>query len=266
MLSDIDKQRLQAGFDGELDAREWRRLRESFRDCAEADAYLAELAALQGVLSAAPEVPVPGDLAANIKQLITVPAGDDKVSRVDFGARRRAQPRPAVNLAGGLALAASLLLAVLVGVQFSGVSELGTDSPLRSRMTGTLLDSSAQDAQQHWQWPGGEARAALLSGANGLTLALDLATEFPVELVLGVSGDQWRWRQEATSAPFSDGQRAAPGQLRLAVDATRAPQRYRFALEPLSRDGKAAQGAASRVDVRVEQGGRLLQEATLTVE
>lgn len=266
MLSEFDKQRLQAGFDGELEPGEWQRLRESLKDSPEAAAYLEELEALRRELDAAPEVPVPTGLAEAIKREIPaagVPgagAPGDNVTRVDFTAGRDRAPRRAVNLRGGLALAASLVLAVGLGVQFMGVSELGTDSDLRSRMTGTLVDSAAQDAQQHWRWQGTDARATLRRSDSGLTLELEVEADPRTDLVLDLSGDQWRWRQDAASANLFQ---ADGDQLRLAV---KGKQRYRLELEPATMDGDSAQGtppAAPRIGIAVQRMGRTLDQGAI---
>lgn len=262
MLSEFDKQRLQAGFDGELEPGEWQRLREALADSPEAAAYLAELEALQAKLEAAPEVAVPAGLAEAIKRQIP-PAGNGRnVTRVDFAAGaagRERSPRLAVNLRGGLALAASLVLAVGLGVQFLGVSELGMDSDLRSRMTGTLLEPGAKDSRQQWQWQGMAARAVLFRNDNGLTLDLEVDAGPAADLVLDVSGDQWRWRQDAASAAFSN---ATGGRLQLAV---KGEQRYRLELEPATTDGESAQGIppVPRISIAVQRLGELPSQGTI---
>lgn len=277
VLTDADKLRLQAGFDGELTPQEWHRLREDFRDSPEAEAYLAELATLRETLASAPDAPVPAGLAESIKAQIPRPsAGRERdvkergnVIPVRFGGRGQGHsPRPARQLAGGLALAASLVLAVGLGVQFLGVSELGMDSQMRSRMTGTLLEPAAMEAQRHWQWEGMDARASLMRSASGLTLELELDAESATDLVLQVSGDQWRWRQEATSVPISTGRGISTGrdaageQLRLAVN---GKKRYRLVLEPATRDGDSAQGPlpAPRIGVAVQRDGQLVHQGAI---
>lgn len=266
-LSDTDKQRLQAGFDGELEPGEWRRIREEFRDSPEAAAWLAELAAVREALDDAPEIPVPPGLAASIKRQIPQRSGGS-VTRVDFGGRERQpnrRPRPAANFAGGLALAASLVLAVGLGVQFLGVSELGMDSQMRSRMTGTLLDTDALEAQRHWQWEGMDARATLMRSDSGLTLELELDADPSADLVLLVSGDQWRWRQDATSVPFSKGRDLAGERLQLPVN---GEKRYRLVLEPDTRDGGPAQGPlpAPRIDIAMQRDGQLLHQGIIVAD
>ncbi|TXS94085.1 hypothetical protein FV139_10785 [Parahaliea maris] len=266
MLGDSDKQRLQAGFDGELTPTEWRRVQEEFRGNAEAQAWLAELAHLRSTLDAVPEVPVPKDLAAAIKVRIPEAAIKERSERkestvrhVDFAARRR----PLRPLVGGLALAASLVMAVGIGVQFWGVSELGMDSQLRSRMTGTLFDAAAPEAQQHWQWPGMDARALLVRDNSELALELELDAQTAAELVLSLDGEQWRWRQDAAGA--SEMQQASGSDesvLRLAVA---GEQRYRLMLEPYTRDGGSAQGTppTPQVHLRLERDGQSIHRGTI---
>ncbi|GAB3291575.1 DUF3379 domain-containing protein [Parahaliea aestuarii] len=255
MLSDFDKQRLQAGFDGELTSTEWRQLQDEFRDSAEAREWLAELESLRSALAGAPEVPVPKDLAAAIKARI--PASEGNVRRVDFAAPRNTA-RP---LWGGLALAASLVVAVGVGMQFWGVAELGTDSQLRSRMTGTLLDAAAMEAQRHWQWQGMDARALLVRDNTGLVLELELDAQPAADLVLSLDGEQWRWRQDVAGRRQSDAKRPA-AEMRLAVA---GEERYRLEIEPDTRDGVAAQGTlpAPRIHVRMERDGHSLDRGTI---
>jgi len=292
MLSDFDKQALQAGFDGELDAREWRRLQDNMRDSEAASAYLAELETIHQVLDGAQEVPVPSGLTDAIKQSIPAqrevhhsratlrgkapgarrplpPSGSKPaaakpgVSRAQFGrGRDTRQPGAAVNWAGGLALAASLVMAVGLGVQFYGGSELGMDSHMRSRMTGALVDPAAMEAAQHWQWDAMDTRIRLMRSAAGLTLELEADADPAADLVLLVSGDQWRWRQDAASADLSTGRGAAPRQLRLAVN---GEQRYRLELEPATRDGEIAQGSlpAPRIKLEVQRDGHLLDRAEI---
>ncbi|WP_116368818.1 anti-sigma factor family protein [Parahaliea mediterranea] len=254
MLSDFDRQRLQAGFDGELTPTEWRQLQDTFKDNAEAREWLAELEDLRNTLDGVPDVPVPEDLAAAIKARI--PAGQSNVRQVDFAARRSHRP-----LWGGLALAASLVVAVGAGMQFWGVSELGMDSQLRSRMTGTLFDAAAMEAQRHWQWPGMEARALLVRDDTGLVLELELAAQPAAELVLSLDGEQWRWRQDAASRSNTEVKRPA-AEMRLAVA---GEQRYRLELEPDTRDGEAAQGtlSAPRIHLRMERDGQSLDRGTI---
>ncbi|MFV0278863.1 MAG: hypothetical protein ACK5HY_17015 [Parahaliea sp.] len=256
MLSDADKQRLQAGFDGELPAGEWRRLQVEFAGNDAAAAWLHELERLAAALDAAAEVVVPPGLAGNIKSSLKAPR--DTVQRVDFNTRGR----PVAKVAAGLALAASLLLAVGVGMQFGGVTELGKDSQLRSRMTGTLLDVAAMEARHQWQWQGMDARAMLMREASGLVLDLELEAAPRAELVLALPDGQWRWRQDAGGEAQSGVESSVPGQLRLAVQGDR---RYRFHLEPATRDGEIAHGRlpAPRIEVSVEQGGEQLHQGAI---
>lgn len=265
MLGDSDKQRLQAGFDGELTPTEWRRVQEEFRGNVEAEAWLAELAHLRSTLDAVPEVPVPKDLAAAIKARIPAAAireeterKESNVRHVDFAARRR----PLGPLAGGLALAASLVMAVGVGVQFWGVSELGTDSQLRSRMTGTLFDATAPEAQQHWQWQGMDARALLVRDRTELALELELDAHTAADLVLSLDGEQWRWRPDTAGGSEMQTSSGDADVLRLAVAGV---QRYRLMLEPDTREGGAAQGTPPppQIHVRLERDGQSIDRGTI---
>ncbi len=260
MLSDDEKLRLQAGFDGELSPAEWQRLQAEYADSEAAMAYLAELQALQLTLTGSPEPEVPADLAGRIK--ILVPETDQATAPVVHLDRERRHSRsaPSSQWLGGLALAASFLLALGLGLHLTW-EQASEPQQMQDWMTGSLLGSATVLDRRQVQWDGLEARAVLLQEDGHFALDLELVSPTTSDLLLQVDGDRWRWSQAAGTGQRI-GLSAAGTQLYLAVNGA---ERFRLPLEPVTMDGEQVQDPlpAPRITLSRQRDGQAVNQLIL---
>ncbi len=128
-MNEQDKLELQALVDGELDAAAEARLRQRLGDDAEAAQLERELRSLAQVLDAVPEPAVPNNLEQRILQRAPLPV--DRRAETAIIARLPKRERPQWQ---GFALAASLFVAVIVGVGALFPDEMNPQ--LADQMTG----------------------------------------------------------------------------------------------------------------------------------
>ncbi|MFV0478723.1 MAG: hypothetical protein ACK5ME_12950 [Parahaliea sp.] len=265
MLSDADKLRLQAGFDGVLSPHEWQQLQDEFADSSEAGILLAELGDLKSRLDDLPLIDVPPQLAANIKSelgcfsILSCESGRvDKQGYVQERRRIPEMPRPAVNWVVGMALAASLIMAVSLSMHL--LEDHTVEAGMQAWMSGSLLDTDKLIERRRWHWAELDGSATLIRDNDQLVLDLELDASIPLSnLVLEIAGSGWQWKINHTDAAVTIGRSAAGEQLRMAVDGS---WRKRFMLEPVTTDGEYAQDLilAPQIRIALQRDGQPVNE------
>ena len=181
-MNEQDELELQALVDGELDVAAEDRLRQ--RLGADADAAQLELAlrSLEQVLAAAPEPGIPDNLEQRILQRVPLPV-DRRADTVMIARLPQREP-PRWR---GFALAASLFVAVIVGVGVLVPDEMNPE--LADQMTGTLLPQAERVGGAAFAWEDVEADINLLRDDAGLSLQIRADADAPVLLRLRAGAD-----------------------------------------------------------------------------
>ena len=174
-MNEQDRLELQALVDGELDAAAAEQLRQRLGEDADAAALEQELQSLDQLLAAAPDPEVPGNLEQRILQRVPLPV--DRRAETAIIARLPARKRPQWQ---GFALAASLFVAVIVGVGALFPDEM--NPRLADQMTGTLLPQSERVSGAAFAWEDVEADINLLRTDAGLSLQIRADAGQPVLL------------------------------------------------------------------------------------
>jgi len=181
MLDQRITELINAGIDGELGPQEHKELEAVLASSPEAVAFRLELLELDNVFHNMPEMDPPPALASNILEQVQLPARQKPFNFLGFMAGFN-------PVAGGLAFAAGLLLAV--GFYETGSRKVTQQDTIN--MVGTMVASDPVRV------PGqGEDRLLLdldgLSGAvslnvheNGRVLELDLDSDQVIEIVIGL--------------------------------------------------------------------------------
>ncbi len=174
-MNEQDRLELQALVDGELDAAAAEQLRQRLGEDADAAALEQELQSLDQLLAAAPDPEVPGNLEQRILQRVPLPV--DRRAETAIIARLPARKRPQWQ---GFALAASLFVAVIVGVGALFPDEM--NPRLADQMTGTLLPQAERVSGAAFAWEDVEADINLLRTDAGLSLQIRADAGQPVLL------------------------------------------------------------------------------------
>lgn len=174
-MNENDRLELQSLLDGELDAAEAQALRARLAGDPEAELLERDLSALNALLAEAPEVSAPDGLELRI--LASLPAPIDRQAQTQMIARIPRRSRPQWQ---GFALAASLLLAVVVGVGVWAPDEI--DQRLAGQMTGTLVPQSELLGSAEFSWQDVDADVALLRSGDGYVLQVRADSEQSIEM------------------------------------------------------------------------------------
>ncbi len=150
-------------------------MRQRLGEDADAAALEQELQSLDQLLAAAPDPEVPGNLEQRILQRVPLPV--DRRAETAIIARLPARKRPQWQ---GFALAASLLVAVIVGVGALFPDEM--NPRLADQMTGTLLPQAERVSGAAFAWEDVEADINLLRTDAGLSLQIRADAGQPVLL------------------------------------------------------------------------------------
>ncbi len=182
-MNEQDKLELQALVDGELDAAAEERLRQRLGDGAEASQLERELRSLAQALDAVPEPAVPNNLEQRILQRAPLPV--DRRAETVIIARLPKRERPQWQ---GFALAASLFVAVIVGVGALFPDEMNPQ--LADQMTGSLLPQADRLGGAGFEWEDVEADVSLLRNDAGLSLQIRADANEPVLLRVRAEGGE----------------------------------------------------------------------------
>lgn len=180
-MNEHDKLELQALLDGELDAAEAQALRARLAGDSEAEALEHDLGQLDALLAEAPEVSAPADLEQRI--FADLPPAVNRQAQTQMIPRIPANSRPQWR---GFALAASLLLAVVVGVGLGSPGEI--DQRLADQMTGTLVPQSELMGRVELAWQDVAADISLLRSEAGYLLQVRADSGEPVQVHLRTLG------------------------------------------------------------------------------
>ena len=181
-MNEQDSLELQALVDGELDAAAEERLRQRLGNDPEAAQLEQELQALGQLLGNTPEPEVPNNLEQRILQRVPLPV--DRRADTAMIARLPRRERPQWQ---GFALAASLFVAVIVGVGALFPDEMNPQ--LADQMTGTLLPQAERVSGTAFVWEDVEADINLLRSDAGLSLQIRADASQPVLLRVRGEGD-----------------------------------------------------------------------------
>ena len=181
-MNEQDYLELQALVDGELDTTAEHRLRQRLGADAEAAELERELQSLEQLLAAAPEPEVPDHLERRILQRVPLPVDRRAETAIISRLPKREHPRWQ-----GFALAASLFVAVIVGVGALFPDEINPE--LADQMTGTLLPQAERVAGAAFAWEDVEADINLLRNDAGLSLQIRADASQPVLLRVRAEGE-----------------------------------------------------------------------------
>lgn len=181
-MNEQDSLELQALVDGELDAAAEDRLRQRLGENAEAAQLEQELQSLEHLLANAPEPEVPKNLEQRILQRVPLPV--DRRADTVLIARLPKRERPKWQ---GFALAASLFVAVIVGVGALFPDEMNPQ--LADQMTGTLLPQAERVSGTAFVWEDVEADINLLRSDAGLSLQIRADASRPALLRVLAEGE-----------------------------------------------------------------------------
>ena len=186
MISDKDRILLQAAADGELLPDELADLRERLGDSVEARAFEKSVSDFNALLASVPEPQVPADLAQRVLEKIPETVSPSATTLIAPGISPYKSPRQWQ----GYAMAASLLLAVVVGanVWLPG----GSDEAMREQMKGTLVAPMEILGSSELHWDGGVAAFDIVSDADGLSLHIEGISAVPMALGLAFSQADWK--------------------------------------------------------------------------
>jgi len=200
MISDGDKILLQAAADNELSEQELADLRERLGDSLEARAFEKSVSEFNTFLGDLPEPVAPTGLSNRLLEQIPETVSPSATTLIAPGINPY-RPRREWQ---GYALAASLLLAVVVGanVWLPG----GSDEAMREQMKGTLVTSSEVLGSSELHWDGGVAAFDIVSAADGLSLHVEGISAAPIALGMAFSQSDWELRDLPGSTLLLDGE------------------------------------------------------------
>ena len=174
-MNENDKLELQALLDGELDAAEAQALRTRLAGDPEAELLEQEMIQLTALLADTADINAPADLEQRIVD--SMPAPIDRQAQTQMIARIPRRSRPQWQ---GFALAASLLVAVVVGV---GVwSPNAIDRSLAGQMTGTLMPQADLLGSADFSWQDVDAHIALQRAGEAYELLVRADAGQPIEI------------------------------------------------------------------------------------
>jgi hypothetical protein len=189
MITDEDRILLQAAADDELSQEELAEVRERLGDSLEARSFERSVTDFNMLLDSLAEVEPPAGLADRILAQIPETVSPSATTLMAPGIN----PYKSRRDWHGYALAASLLLAVVVGanVWLPG----GSDEAMREQMKGTLVAPTTILGSSKLQWEGGVAAFDIVSDTDGLSLQIEGISAAPMALGLAFSQTDWELQE-----------------------------------------------------------------------
>lgn len=189
MITEEDKILLQAAADEELSPEELADVRERLGDSLEARSFERSVSDFNVLLNSVPDLQAPPGLADRILEQIPETVSPSATTLIAPGINPHKHRREW----RGYALAASLLLAVVVGanVWLPG----GSDDAMREQMKGTLVEPATILGSSELHWEGGVAAFDIVDGADGLSLHIEGISAAPIALGLAFTQANWELQE-----------------------------------------------------------------------
>lgn len=257
MISDRDRELIDAAIDGTLDESRRAELEELLASSAEARAYNDELQELERLLKGIPELEPPASLHAEVMARARPDTGQPRRSPLEwlYDLRPGAGLRYALAAATGALVAAFFFAGGTPGVPGSLGGDLGdvvgTMAPRGETATGTTLDTFTAAADDY------ESRFTLRRSGESLLLDISTETSRPVAILVNFTGSGL-WPDAVAQY---EGRADAIGVAAQAVEVRASGRQLVTVL--LRREDDAAVATEATIGLEISSNGNVLQRGTL---